>query len=76
VEATGFKAASVLSGSAALLFPVLVAQVNLRSKMVPAPSSYIEYVYFVLYTAILGVLRRTLSCLPPLAAGSRSTGTI
>lgn len=60
VEATGFKAASVLSGSAALLFPVLIAQVNLRSKMGSSTIIYIEYFYFVLYTAILGVATNAL----------------
>jgi hypothetical protein len=55
IAATGFKATDVLRASVSLLFPVLVAQVNLRSKIGSSTIIYIEYFYFVLYTAILGV---------------------
>jgi Cache domain len=55
IAATGFKATDVLRASVSLLFPVLVAQVNLRGKIGSSTIIYIEYFYFVLYTAILGV---------------------
>ena len=55
VAATGFKATDVLRASATLLFPALIAQVNMRSKIDANQIIYIEYLYFVLYLAILGV---------------------
>lgn len=55
IAATGFKATDVLRASVSLLFPVLIAQVNMRSKIGSNTIIYIEYFYFVLYTAILGV---------------------
>ena len=55
VAATGFKATDVVRASVALLFPALIAQVNLRTKIGSSTIIYIEYFYFVLYTAILGV---------------------
>jgi hypothetical protein len=60
VAATGFKATDVVRASVALLFPVLLAQVNLRSKIGSSTIIYIEYFYFVLYTAILGVAANAL----------------
>jgi len=55
VAATGFKATDILRASATLLFPALIAQVNMRSKIDANQIIYIEYLYFVLYLAILGV---------------------
>lgn len=55
VAATGFKATDVLRAGATLLFPALIAQVNMRSKIDANQIIYIEYLYFVLYLAILGV---------------------
>ena len=55
IAATGFKATDVLRASVSLLFPVLLAQVNMRTKIGSSNIIYIEYFYFVLYTAILGV---------------------
>ena len=55
VAATGFKATDVVRASVALLFPALIAQVNLRTKIGSSTIIYIEYFYFILYTAILGV---------------------
>lgn len=61
VDATGFKARDVVAASAALLFPVLLAQLNLRSKIGSVTIIYIEYFYFVLYAAILGVAANMLT---------------
>jgi hypothetical protein len=61
VSATGFKATDVLRASAALLFPALLAQVNLRSKIGGNEIIYIEYFYFILYVAILGVSANALT---------------
>ncbi len=55
IAATGFKATDVLRASVSLLFPVLLAQVNMRNRNPSSNIIYIEYFYFVLYTAILGV---------------------
>lgn len=55
VTATGVKGGDVLRAGVTLLFPVLVAQVNLRSRLGSSTVIYIEYFYFVLYAAILGV---------------------
>jgi hypothetical protein len=55
VTATGFKATDVIRASAALLFPALIAQVNLRSKVGASELIYIEYFYFILYASILAV---------------------
>ena len=55
VAATGFKGGDVLRSGVTLLFPALVAQVNMRSKIGSSTVLYIEYFYFVLYTAILAV---------------------
>jgi len=61
VAATGFKATDVLRASVALLFPALIAQVNLRSKIDANQIIYIEYFYFVLYLSILGVAANALA---------------
>jgi hypothetical protein len=55
VTATGFRATDILRASVSLLFPALIAQVNLRSKVGASEFIYIEYFYFIVYTAILGV---------------------
>jgi hypothetical protein len=60
VSATGFKATDIVRAGVTLLFPVLLAQVNLRSKIGSSNIIYIEYFYFVLYTAILGVAANAL----------------
>jgi len=51
----------VLRASVTLLFPALVAQVNLRSKIGGNEIIYIEYFYFILYVAILGVSANALT---------------
>jgi hypothetical protein len=61
VAATGFKGGDVLRAGVTLLFPVLVAQVNLRSRLGSNTVIYIEYFYFVLYAAILAVSANALS---------------
>jgi hypothetical protein len=61
VTATGFKATDVLRASVALLFPALLAQVNLRGKIGATEVIYIEYFYFILYVAILGVSANALT---------------
>ena len=60
VSATGFKATDIIRAAVTLLFPVLLAQVNLRTKIGASNIIYIEYFYFVLYTAILGVAANAL----------------
>lgn len=60
IAATGFKATDILRASVALLFPALIAQVNLRTKIGATDIIYIEYFYFVLYTAIIGVAANAL----------------
>ena len=55
VAATGFKGGDALRASVTLLFPALVAQVNMRTKIGSSTVIYIEYFYFVLYAAILCV---------------------
>jgi hypothetical protein len=61
VSATGFKTTDILRAGVSLLFPALVAQVNLRSKIGASEVIYIEYFYFVLYIAILGVSANALT---------------
>jgi len=53
LSATGFKAADHLKSTTALLFPGLIAQINLRSRITAAGLIYIEYLYFALYFVIL-----------------------
>ena len=60
VAATGFNTTDILAASVALLFPALLAQVNLRSKIGATDIIYIEYFYFVLYTSIIGVAANAL----------------
>ena len=55
VAATGFKPTDVLRACVSLLFPVLVAQINLRTKVAASGLIYMECFYFVMYTAILFV---------------------
>jgi hypothetical protein len=55
VTATGFKATDVIRASAALLFPALIAQVNLRSKVGASELIYISKLHFILYASILAV---------------------
>ena len=61
VAATGFKATDVLRASVTLLFPALIAQVNLRSRVGATEVIYIEYFYFILYIAILAVSANALA---------------
>lgn len=60
VTASGFKATDILRASVTLLFPVLVSQVNLRSRINANTIIYVEYFYFVTYLAILGVAANVL----------------
>jgi hypothetical protein len=61
VAATGFKVTDILKAAVSLLFPALVAQVNLRSKVGASDIIYIEYFYFILYVAILAVAANALT---------------
>ena len=61
VAATGFKVTDILKAAVSLLFPALVAQVNLRSKVGASDIIYIEYFYFILYVAILAVAGNALT---------------
>lgn len=60
IAATGFNSTNVLLAAISLLFPVVVAEVNIRSKVLSNTIIYIEYFYFVLYVAILGVAANAL----------------
>lgn len=60
IVATGFNSTNVLIAAISLLFPVVVAEVNIRSKVLSNTIIYIEYFYFVLYVAILGVAANAL----------------
>ncbi len=53
VAATGFKATDILRGCISLLFPVVFAQINMRTKIASSDFIYLEYFYFVVYGAIL-----------------------
>ncbi len=53
VAATGFKATDILRAAATLLFPVVYAQINLRSRLAASGLIYLEYFYFVMYAIIL-----------------------
>jgi hypothetical protein len=61
VQATGFKAINFLPGTASLLFPVLYAQISLRSRLASSSLLYLEYFYFVAYAAILMVAANVLA---------------
>ena len=60
VTATGFKATDVLRASASLLFPLVVAQINLRGKVAASGLIYLEYFYFVVYLVIMAVAANAL----------------
>jgi hypothetical protein len=61
VTATGFKATDILRASATLLFPVVYAQINLRSRIASDGLLYLEYFYFAMYTVILLVAANALA---------------
>jgi hypothetical protein len=52
-SAIGYKHMDTLRSMSALLFPALVAQINIRSKTLAEELLYVDYFYFVLYAAIL-----------------------
>ena len=60
VRATGFKAIDILAATATLLFPVIYAQISLRSRLTSSTLLYLEYFYFVMYAAILLVAANAL----------------
>lgn len=51
----GFSTSTVLSTSAALLFVMLLAHVQIRSQIASQQIMYLEYFYFTSYLAIVGV---------------------
>ena len=53
VAATGFRATDILRACISLLFPVIFAQINMRTKVAVSGLIYLEYLYFVMYLAIL-----------------------
>lgn len=53
VVATGFRATDILRACISLLFPVIFAQINMRTKVAVSGLIYLEYLYFVMYLAIL-----------------------
>ena len=61
VKATGFQAIAILPVAATLLFPVIYAQINLRSRISSSQLLYLEYFYFVMYAAILLVATNALA---------------
>ena len=54
-SAVGFKGMGSLGAAAGLLFAVILAQINLRQKVVTSEVIYLEYFYFVAYLAIIAV---------------------
>lgn len=61
LAATGFKATDIVRAMVSLLFPVLLAQINLRQKISAGGFIYLEYFYFVMYTVILLVAVNSLA---------------
>ena len=56
----GFKTTDVLRGAATLLFPIMFAQISLRSKISASGIMYMEYFYFISYAVILLVIANVL----------------
>lgn len=52
---TGFKATDIIRAGATLLFPIILAQINLRSKISASGIIYLEYLYFIMYAIIMCV---------------------
>lgn len=52
---TGFKATDIVRAGATLLFPIILAQINLRSKISASGIIYLEYLYFIMYAVIMCV---------------------
>jgi hypothetical protein len=49
----GFNAASIIATAAALFFAVLIAHIDIRSRLQTAGIFYLEYFYFITYLIIL-----------------------
>jgi hypothetical protein len=58
---TGFKAIDILAAAATLLFPLIYAQISLRSRIASSSLLYLEYFYFVMYAVILMVAANALA---------------
>ncbi len=56
----GFKTTDVLRGAATLLFPIMFAQISLRTKIAASDVLYMEYFYFIMYAVILMVAANVL----------------
>jgi hypothetical protein len=54
-SAIGYNVVNVLRSVISLFFPVVLAQINLRSQVVMEGLLYIEYYYFAVYLLILAV---------------------
>jgi hypothetical protein len=61
IKATGYQCLTFQRHAATLLFPLLVAQVNLRSKIEADRLVYLEHYYFVVYGLILLVVTSALA---------------
>ena len=61
VRATGFQAIAILPAAGTLLFPVIYAQISLRSRIASSKLLYLEYFYFVMYAVILLVAANALA---------------
>ena len=64
----GFNSAAVLGFCAALFFVVIVAHTSLRESLAAQRIVYLEYFYFVLYIAILGVAVNSIQIASPAAS--------
>lgn len=67
-EVMGFNSSAVLGFCAALFFVVIVAHTSLRDSLAAQRIVYLEYFYFVLYVAILGVAVNSIYIASPTAA--------
>jgi hypothetical protein len=52
-ELLGFNAASIIATSAALFFAVLIAHIDIRTRLQTSGIFYLEYFYFITYLVIL-----------------------
>ena len=61
VKATGFQAIAIPPAAATLLFPVIYAEISLRSRIFSSRLLYLDYFYFVMYAVILLVAANALA---------------
>lgn len=56
IELVGFSTLGVLGACSALLFVLITSEINLRQTLVTEGIVYLEYLYFVCYFGIVGVI--------------------